>query len=81
VSSKKPQRKSPRPHRIADKLLKAAEAKSTLAKVNYGIDALDETIQNPLVDKALHFIDEMTLAGGTPEERFRKWARKARKYR
>ncbi len=68
--------------RVAEKLLKAAGAKTKKGRANYLIDALfDEALQNPNLDEAAHFLAEMLLGAGEFDERVRRWAKKVARFR
>jgi len=50
--------------------------------MNYLTDMIfDELIHNGLADEAMHFLIEVGLGPGTPEQRVRRWLRKMAKYR
>jgi len=68
--------------KVIEKLVRAALAKSGEAKANYLIDILgDEILKSVPADELMHAIVEIGAGGGTIDQRFEKWLRKAAKHR
>ena len=68
--------------RMANKLLKALNAKTPKARANYVIDAFaEEYMHDPLLDSILHGLNEVGFAEGPLDEKLVSYIKKTLRYR
>jgi hypothetical protein len=68
--------------KMADKLVKALNAKTPQGRANYFIDAFaEEVMHDPLLDSILHGLNEVGLAQGPMDKKVLKYIRKTLRYR
>jgi hypothetical protein len=67
---------------MADKLVKALNAKTPQGRANYLIDAIaEEGFDDPLLDSILHGINEVGFAKGPLDRKLQSYIRKLLRYR
>jgi hypothetical protein len=68
--------------KMADKLVKALNAKTPQGRANYLIDAFaEEVMHDPLLDSILHGLNEVGLAQGPMDKKIQKYIKKTLRYR
>ena len=67
---------------MADKLIKALNAKTPRGRANYVIDAFaEEYMHDPLLDSILHGLNEIGFAEGPLDKKLQSYIRKTLRYR
>jgi len=67
---------------MADKLMKAASAKTTRGRYNYLIDAIaEEGFHDPVLDSILHGLNEVGFAPGPMDKKLLSYIKKTLRYR
>ena len=68
--------------KVADKLVKALQAKTPQGRANYIIDAFaEEYMHDPLLDSILHALNEVGFAEGPLDEKLVSYIKKTLRYR
>ena len=67
---------------MANKLLKALQAKTPQGRANYVIDAFaEELMHDPVLDSILHGLNEVGFAEGPLDKKLQSYIRKLLQYR
>jgi len=67
---------------MADKLLKALQAKTPQGRANYVIDAFaEELMHDPVLDSILHGLNEVGFTEGPLDKKLQSYIRKMLRYR
>ncbi len=67
--------------RMADKLVKALNAKTPQGRANYVIDAVaEEGLHDPVLDAILHGLNEVGFAEGPMDKKLLSYIRKTLRY-
>jgi Holliday junction resolvasome RuvABC DNA-binding subunit len=68
--------------KMADKLVKALNAKTPQGRYNYLIDAIaEEGLHNPVLDSLLHGLNEVGFRKGPLDKKLQSYIRKTLRYR